>query len=299
MNRLFNTPSSVVEMPLRTLSDLLCQSLALAIPNQLECSAIVQQLLNYYLKVDLTDYVLNPLCTISPAVQKNLLDGLGRLKKNEPIQYVIGAAYFVGNLFKVTPAVLIPRPETEEWVIFLMRYLSPPTSILDIGTGSGCIAITLKKQFPAALVDALDISKEALAVAVYNAAQLDVAVHFIEADILTDPLPSSNWSLIVSNPPYVSIQEKAFMDPNVLDYEPHLALFVHDDDPLLFYRQIIKCAVRHLCLNGILCLEINEALGEKIIDLLHCANFKQISLHKDIRQKDRWIMAVLKHKLSI
>ncbi|CCM10279.1 Release factor glutamine methyltransferase [Cardinium endosymbiont cEper1 of Encarsia pergandiella] len=299
MNQLSNTPSSVVEMPLLTLSDLFCQSLALAIPNQLECRAIVQQLLNYYLQVDLTDYILNPLCTISPPVQKNLLDGLSRLKKYEPIQYVIGTTYFVGNLFKVTPAVLIPRPETEEWVTCLMRHLSPPASILDIGTGSGCIAITLKKQFPTALVDALDISKEALAVAAYNAAQLGVDVHFIKADILTDPLPSCNWSLIVSNPPYVSIQEKAFMHPNVLDYEPHLALFVDDDDPLLFYRQIIQCAVRHLCLNGILCLEINEALGEKIVDLLCCANFKEISLYKDIRQKDRWIMAVLNDKPNI
>ncbi|MGI2257673.1 peptide chain release factor N(5)-glutamine methyltransferase [Candidatus Cardinium hertigii] len=298
MNRFCNNSSSVVEMPLRTLSDLLSQSLALAIPNQLECRAIVQQLLNYYLQVDLTDYILNPLCTISPAVQENILDGLGRLKKYEPIQYVIGATYFLGNLFKVTPAVLIPRPETEEWVAFLMRHLSPPTSILDIGTGSGCIAITLKKQFPEALVDALDISKEALEVAAYNAMQLGVAVRFIEADILTDPLPSCNWSLIVSNPPYVSIQEKSLMHPNVLDYEPHLALFVHDD-PLLFYRQIIQCAVRHLCRNGILCLEINETLGEKIVDLLRCANFKQIALYKDIRQKDRWIMAVLKHKPSI
>lgn len=299
MNRFSNTSSSVVEMPLRTLSDLLYQSLALAIPNQLECRSIVQKLLNYYLQVDLADYILNPLCTISPAVQKNILDGLDRLKKYEPIQYVIGATYFLDNLFKVTPAVLIPRPETEEWVTFLMRHLSPPTSILDIGTGSGCIAITLKKEFPEALVDALDISKEALGVAAYNAAQLGVAVHFIEADILTDPLPSCNWSLIVSNPPYVSMQEKSLMHPNVLDYEPHLALFVHDDDPLLFYRQIIQCAVRHLCHNGILCLEINETLGKKIVDLLHCANFKQIALYKDIRQKDRWIMAVLKYKPNI
>lgn len=296
MNVLSNATSSVVEMPLRTLSDLLCQSLTLAIPDKLECRTIVQQLLDDYLQIDATDYLLNPLCTIAPTMQKKLLDAVRRLKKHEPIQYVIGTTYFAGNPFKVTPAVLIPRPETEEWVTFLMHRLAYPTSILDIGTGSGCIAITLKQQFPQALVDALDISEEALAVAAYNAAQVGVTVRFIKADILTEPLPSSHWSLIVSNPPYVRMQEKPLMHANVLDYEPHLALFVHDDDPLLFYRRIVQLAARHLSLNGTLCLEINEAFGEKIVDLLHCANFTQISLYKDMRQKERWVVAVLEHK---
>ncbi|MEF2228580.1 MAG: peptide chain release factor N(5)-glutamine methyltransferase [Candidatus Cardinium sp.] len=294
MSLLFNAASSVVSIPLRTLSDLLCKALALPIPNPLECRAIVQQLLAAYLQVELADYILNPLCTISPALQKKLLDAVSRLNKHEPIQYVIGATYFAGNRLKVTPAVLIPRPETEEWVTFLMHQLSPPTSILDIGTGSGCIAITLKQHFPQAAVDAIDISKEALAIAAYNAAQLGVAVHFIEMDILTEPLPATHWSLIVSNPPYVRLQEQSLMHANVLDYEPHLALFVHDG--LLFYRRIIQLAVRHLSLNGILCLEINEALGEKVVDLLYRANFKQICLYKDMHQKERWVIAVLEDK---
>ncbi|CAH2560156.1 Release factor glutamine methyltransferase [Cardinium endosymbiont of Oedothorax gibbosus] len=296
MNLLSNSATSVVAIPLRTLSDLLCQALTLAIPNQLECRAMIQQLLNAYLQVDATDYMLNTLCTIPLAIQKKLLDAVSRLQKHEPIQYVIGATYFAGNLFKVTPAVLIPRPETEEWVTFLMHHLTHPTSILDIGTGSGCIAITLKQRFPQAAVEAIDISKEALAVAAYNATQLGVAVRFIEADMLTESFPLSNWSLIVSNPPYVRMQEQSLMHANVLDYEPHLALFVDDADPLLFYRRIIQLAARHLSLNGTLCLEINEALGEKIVDLLHRANFKQVCLYKDIHQKERWVMAVLEDK---
>lgn len=294
MNLLSNSATSVVAIPLRMLSDLLCQALALAIPNKRECRAMIQQLLDAYLQVDATDYILNTLCTIPSAIQKKLLDAVSRLKRHEPIQYVIGTTYFAGNLFKVTPAVFIPRPETEEWVTFLMYHLSPPTSILDIGTGSGCIAITLKQRFPQAVVEAMDISKEALAVASYNAAQLGVAVRFIEADILTEPFPLSNWSLIVSNPPYVRMQEKPLMHANVLDYEPHLALFV--DDALLFYRRIIQLAACHLSLNGTLCLEINEALGEEIVDLLHRANFKQISLYKDMHQKARWVIAVLEDK---
>ncbi|WP_243018693.1 MULTISPECIES: peptide chain release factor N(5)-glutamine methyltransferase [Candidatus Cardinium] len=298
MNLLSYSTYSVIEIPLRELLDLCCQALALDIPNKLECRAIVQQLLAYYLQVHATDYILNPLCTIAPAIHIKLLDAIDRLKKQEPIQYVIGSTYFAGNCLKVTPAVLIPRPETEEWVTCLMHHLSDPTSILDIGTGSGCIAITLKQHFPKAVVEAIDISKAALAVAAYNAAQIGVKVHFTTADILTDPLPASSWSLIVSNPPYVRMQEKPFMHANVVDYEPHLALFVPDNDPLIFHRRIIQLAALHLRTNGILCLEINEALGEKIVDLLHRANFKQITLHKDMRQKERWIMAVSGHKRS-
>lgn len=278
---------------LRDLANLLSQELALVILNKAECYAIIQQLLCYYLRVDATDWILNSAIVLSSTVQKKLLEAMRRLKKYEPLQYIIGSAYFAGNLFKVTPAVLIPRPETEEWVRFVMNTVSNPAAILDIGTGSGCIAITLKQQFPQTVVDAVDISKEALAVARYNAMQLGVAVNFIETDILTEGLPPFSWSLIVSNPPYVRMMEKNFMHPNVLDYEPHLALFVDDADPLLFYRHIIHLAVNHLDPNGLLCLEINEAFGKKVVDLLHYANFKGIMLHKDIHAKERWVMAVL------
>lgn len=249
-------------------------------------------MLDHYLKIDSTDYILNPLKTIEPTTQTKLLNAIKRLKKHEPIQYIIGYAHFADNLFKVTPAVLIPRPETEEWVNFLTQhYVSRPTSILDIGTGSGCIAITLKQKFPQAVVDAIDVSGEALAVARYNAAQLGVEVNFFETDILKEPLLSGNWSLIVSNPPYVRQQEKRLMQSNVLNYEPHVALFVDDADPFIFYKRIIHLSIRHLSLNGALCLEINEALGEEVVDLLNRANFKEISLYKDMQEKHRWVVA--------
>lgn len=288
-------PSSEVSIPLAKLSNLLCQELALVVANKLECRAIIEQLLDYYLGVDPTDYLPNRLCTIQPSIQIKLLNGLKRLQNYEPIQYVIGSTYFAGNPFMVTADVLIPRPETEEWVTFVINHVIDPTSILDIGTGSGCIAITLKQAFPQAVVDAVDISKEALTVAMHNASKLGAVVHFIQSDILTQSLPSCSWSLIVSNPPYVRMQEKALMHRNVLNYEPHLALFVDDDDPLVFYKRIIELASHHLQRNGLLCLEINEALGKNVVNLLHSANFNQIALHKDMRQKERWVMATLDH----
>ncbi|ROT47089.1 peptide chain release factor N(5)-glutamine methyltransferase [Candidatus Cardinium hertigii] len=288
-----NIATSTVEIAILELSNLLCKELAFAIQNRSECCAISKQLLCYYFQVESADFILNPLLKIVPAMQKKLLDAINRLKKHEPLQYIIGEAYFAGNLFKVTPDVLIPRPETEEWVTFLMHYVSNPVSILDIGTGSGCIAITLKQQFPQAVVEAVDISKKALAVASYNAKQLGVEVHFIAMDILTEQLPPGNLSLIVSNPPYIRMQEKSLMHPNVLHYEPHLALFVDDADPFLFYKRIIQLAFHRLGPNGILCLEINEALGKNIVDLLDRASFKQITLHKDLHEKERWVMAML------
>lgn len=292
--RLFSikTPSlTEITIPLRELSNALTQELDAVMQHRRECGAVIQRLLNYYFQVDATDFMLNPLVAISPILQKKLLNAISRLKKHEPIQYVIGEAYFAEKIFKVTPDVLIPRVETEEWVCFLTNNVSSPTSILDIGTGSGCIAITLKLKFPQALVDAIDVSKEAIKVATYNAVQLGAEVHFMEMNILTEQLPARHWSLIVSNPPYISMQERHFMQRNVIDYEPHLALFVDDADPLLFHRRIVHLAMHHLSPNGILCLEINEALGKKVVDLLHYANFRQVAIHKDIHGKERWVMA--------
>ncbi|WP_339043909.1 peptide chain release factor N(5)-glutamine methyltransferase [Cardinium endosymbiont of Tipula unca] len=282
-----------ITLPLRELSNSLTQELDSVIQYNGECSAVVHRLLNHYFQVDATNFILNPLVSISPMVQKKLLNAISRLKKHEPIQYVIGEAYFAGKIFKVTPDVLIPRVETEEWVNFLINKVSLPTSILDIGTGSGCIAITLKRAFPQALVTAIDVSKEALKVARYNAVQLDAEVDFIEMNMLAEQLPTHHWPLIVSNPPYIRIQERHLMQRNVIDYEPHLALFVDDPDPLLFHRRIVHFAMHHLNLNGLLCLEINEALGKKVVDLLQYSNFRQVSLHKDIHGKERWVMATL------
>ena len=278
-------------IPLQQLKNILYQELSLSISNPSECHALITQLLSHCFAVNTTDFILNPLLAITTHIQYKLLNALNRLKKHEPLQYILQSAYFAGNFFKVNSSVLIPRPETEEWVTFLMHYISNPTSILDIGTGSGCIAITLKKQFPEAEVYGLDISKQALNIAYYNTNQLNVNINFISMDILKEPLPPYNWSLIVSNPPYVRMQEKLFMNPNVLDYEPHLALFINDEDPLLFYKRIIHLATQHLSVHGTLCLEINEVFGQKVVNLLRYAHFNQIELHKDMHGKDRWVIA--------
>ncbi|TDG94785.1 peptide chain release factor N(5)-glutamine methyltransferase [Cardinium endosymbiont of Culicoides punctatus] len=293
MNLFSITASSLIEVTIQKLFDSLDQELMPVIQDSRERRAVIRRLLGHYFGVDATDFILNSMVSISPILQRELLDAIGRLQNGMPIQYVMGEAYFAGQTFKVTPDVLIPRGETEEWVVFLTDNIAYPTSILDIGTGSGCIAITLKQKFPQASVDAIDISKEALKIAVYNATQLNTDVHFIEMDILTDQLPDRCWSLIVSNPPYVKISEQHFMKRNVLDYEPHLALFVDDADPLLFHRHIASLSIHHLTPNGILCLEINETLSRKVVDLLHELAFRTVVLHKDMHGKDRWVMATL------
>ena len=296
MNFLFKENASLENLrevitPLKDLSASLEASLSLTIKDKREIRTIVKEILHHYFQVDATDYILNPLLTITPVIHSNLYDLLYRLKADEPIQYILEKAFFGGHTFKVTPAVLIPRPETAEWIAFLGQQITPPDTILDIGTGSGCIAIILKQYFPAATVDAIDISEEALKVADYNANQLGVTIHFIKKDILTESLPPRNWSLMVSNPPYVRIEEKKHMRANVLLYEPHIALFVDNRDPLVFYKRIAALASHHLNANGTLCMEINEALGEEVVELLHDANFKQVTLYNDIHEKKRWVMA--------
>ncbi|MBX9890053.1 MAG: peptide chain release factor N(5)-glutamine methyltransferase [Amoebophilaceae bacterium] len=296
MNFLFKEDTSLEDLgevvsPLKDLRASLEESLSLTIKDSREIRAIVKEILHHYFQVEATDYILNPLLTITSVMHSKLYHLLYRLKADEPIQYILEEAFFAGHTFKVTPAVLIPRPETAAWVACLRQKIAPPDTILDIGTGSGCIAIILKKYFPAAAVDAIDISEEALKVADYNASQLGVTVNFIKKDILTESLPPRNWSLMVSNPPYVRIAEKQHMRANVLLYEPHVALFVDNDNPLLFYKRIANLAGYHLNANGTLCMEINEALGEEVEELLHDANFKQVALYNDIHEKKRWVMA--------
>ncbi|MDD9139776.1 MAG: peptide chain release factor N(5)-glutamine methyltransferase [Candidatus Cardinium sp.] len=279
-------------LSLQKLCDLLYQAVIRTIQHQRECQAIVKQLVSFYFPIDATDFILDTFVVVTPAIQHKLLEAVNRINQQEPLQYILGSAYFAGNYFKVTADVFIPRPETEEWVTYLINHIATPAAILELGTGSGCIAITLKQQFPQASVEALDISQKALDIARYNAQQLGAAVNFMKLNMLTDVLPSSYWSLMVSNPPYVRKQEKKQMLPNVLNYEPHLALFVDDADPLLFYKHISYLAWHHLSLNGILCLEINETLGKKIVALLQQRGFKQIALHRDIHAKERWVIAV-------
>lgn len=232
--------------------------------------------------------------------EDKILDALKLLKSQKPIQYILGETEFYGLPFKVNEHTLIPRPETEELVEWILKHQSieDKINILDIGTGSGCIAISLAKHLPQAKVYALDISKEALKIAKQNADLNEVVVTFLEADILK---PKVNWNLefkslefdiIVSNPPYIREQEKELMKPNVLENEPHLALFVNNENPLIFYQTITQFAIKNLRKNGMLLFEINEYLGNDMIQLLNQNNFKNIELKQDIFKKDRMIKGV-------
>ncbi len=215
---------------------------------------------------------------------------LERLLNHEPVQYVLGEGYFYGRAFEVSSDVLIPRPETEELVDLIIKQNQKNTNLtlLDIGTGSGCIPITLFHHLPQAEVHALDISEKALRIAQQNAHKLQANIRFHQFNILKnnlDELP--DFEIIVSNPPYVRLSEKWQMQANVLDYEPELALFVPDGSPLLFYERIAQIATQKLKINGKLYFEINEAFGESVVKLLEKYNFKQISLCQDMQNRDR------------
>lgn len=217
------------------------------------------------------------------------------LKQYRPIQHIIGYTDFCGCRISVSPDVLIPRPETEEMVNSLTPGPSPygeGSRILDLCTGSGCIAIALKKNFPKADVTAVDISPAALKIALENAKNNGADIHFMQTDVLNgvDGL-SGSYGLIVSNPPYVMEKERAQMQRNVLDYDPALALFVPDDDPLRFYKAIANIAKEHLAKDGMLVVEINESLADKTSELFHKQGFSP-EVHDDFRGKHRWVSAV-------
>jgi len=229
---------------------------------------------------------------------QKLLSILNDLQIGKPIQHILEEAHFYGAVFKVNEQVLIPRPETEELVDWIISDNSSQfsvntdhkISILDIGTGSGCIPITLKKHLSKAEVSTLDVSANAIAVAKENAEQINVRIKFIEADILTFK-SEEKFDIIVSNPPYIRDLEKADMHNNVLVYEPHLALFVRDENPLVFYKAIADFARTNLKPNGQLYLEINEYLGNETIEMLAAKGFIDIELRKDMQGKDRMIKA--------
>jgi release factor glutamine methyltransferase len=224
---------------------------------------------------------------------------LKELKTGKPIQYILGHTEFYGLTFKVNSSVLIPRPETEELVEWIISSVGSSQlavgNMLDIGTGSGCIAISLKKNLPEFSVSAMDISPEALQVAKENAKLNDVKVDFAQADILESSrrAPSAiRYSIIVSNPPYVTLEDQNQMHSNVTDFEPHTALFVPENDPLIFYKAIAGFASKNLKPGGLLFFEINENYGKQIVELLTNKSFKNIELRKDMSGKDRMIKAV-------
>lgn len=239
-----------------------------------------------------TDYYLGKDIALSPKKEQELEDILQRLSRFEPLQYIEGRTLFLGREFGVAPGVLIPRPETEELVELMLKEIPADARILDVGTGSGCIAISLAKELPDALVTAWDVSPEALSVARVNARKLQSNVRFVECDVLACQVDEVGlYDVIVSNPPYVTEAEKADMEPNVLQWEPSLALFVPDDDPLRFYRRIAVLGRDMLADGGRLYFEINRAYGREMVEMLRAMGYVGVRVEKDLSQNDRFVIA--------
>jgi len=257
-----------------------------------EAIAIAKRFLEETLNISSYEIFLYPNHQIHEISQALIDAGAERLAKSEPLQYVLGRIEYVGLDFQVTPDVLIPRPETEELVWWIAAdQQGKEITILDVGTGSGCIAVSLARMLPQATVYATDVSKKALALAASNAERNNTAVHFIHNDILNDPfsLPSIQFDVIVSNPPYITEKEKTQMHRNVLEHEPHLALFVPNEDPLRFYKAIADLAGSFN--NPVTTyLEINEAFGKETAELFSAIGFETV-IKKDINGKERMVRA--------
>jgi release factor glutamine methyltransferase len=240
------------------------------------------------------EIIVNKNTQFSQEQHKFIENFIDKLQNNVPIQYILGETEFFGLPFYVNESVLIPRPETEELVDWIRNdnNRNADLQILDIGTGSGCIAITLKHEFPNSKVDAFDISEQALKTAQLNAYHNELDVNFSIVDILNTSASETRWDIIVSNPPYVTEKEKTAMLPNVLEHEPHLALFVPNNNPLLFYRKIALFAQNQLQPNGKLYFEINREAGKTCLNLLSEMGFHGIELRKDISGNDRMMRAI-------
>ncbi len=283
-------------MPSKEIFSFIVQSLK-AIYEEREAQNIAFLLIAFLYQMKKRDVILNREISDNQYNEKSLHAYIYRLQQHEPVQYVLGEAYFYGLNLMVTPAVLIPRPETEELVHLIIqenRHVSS-LSILDIGTGSGCIPIVLGKYLKDAEIHAIDISQEALAIAQKNAQKNEVHVLFHQLDILSsnlDSLPA--FDIIVSNPPYIREIEKENMQANVLNYEPIQALFVPDNQPLLFYERIALLASKKLKKCGKLYLEINENFGTQVADLLLSLHFREVKVLKDLQGKDRIVKGNLR-----
>lgn len=253
-----------------------------------EIQGFIRLIFSHYLNLSSTQMILQPDRPIEPVLQREIEMVITRLKKYEPIQYILNETEFYGLKLTVNPHVLIPRPETEELVDWILKSPVPvPTSVIDIGTGSGCIALALKKFLPHSEVLAVDISGKALETAGRNAEALGLHIDLRLLDLLSKPETGQWFNLIVSNPPYVRSSERMQMLPNVTKYEPPEALFVPDEDPLLFYRSIIEFSDSQLIKGGWIYFEINEALGQDISRLLDENGFSAIEIKKDLNGKER------------
>ena len=275
-----------------------------------EIESFFKLLMNEYLRLKPFELLINSEYIIENKKEELIFDALSQLKLEKPIQYILSKTHFYGLEFILNNNVLIPRPETEELVDWIIKevqsienkredlkvseqtknYKQQTTiKILDIGTGSGCIAISLAKNLPNIQVYALDVSEQALTIARLNAKNNKVEIEFIAANVLELEKLPYQFDIIVSNPPYVREVEKTLMKNNVIKYEPHLALFVKNEDPLLFYKQISKLASKHLIKGGWLYFEINQYLGKETIEILKINKFTEIELKKDLYGNDRML----------
>lgn len=262
-----------------------------------ELGPILSILIEHVTGWDQVQQVIHKDNTISAAQELAFETAATALLAGRPIQYITGKTWFMGEPYNVNEQVLIPRPETEElvdWVIEYAAIKGKALRILDIGTGSGCIAIALKKALPEAIVSAIDISTGAIKIAAANAAALKADIEWIALDILNTAFLPDQYDVIVSNPPYIPMQEMKNMELQVTDHEPNIALFVPDEDPLMFYRTIARLAKLHLSTNGQLFFEIHYDQGDAIIALLNEMGY-HAELRQDIYGKDRMVRASLKN----
>lgn len=262
-----------------------------------EAQAIARLLLTKQFSLSTTALYTDSVDTLTAEQQEDLERTMARLENNEPVQYVLGEADFYDLLFYVNESVLIPRPETEElvsWVINDFKETPHPIHLLDVGTGSGCIAVTLARELPHAKLTGWDISGAALSVARENARRNRIEATFAQVDVLKQVLEAEQlplWEAIVSNPPYICRSERASLAANVLDFEPHKALFVVDDDALIFYRALARLAMRQLKPGGSLYVEINEHFGPETEELFQQTGLKHIEMRKDAFGRNRMIKA--------
>ena len=258
-----------------------------------EATAITNIIFEHFVGISTAGLIVNAKSELQNEVLKPMQDALAALKKNVPVQYITGKAWFYNISFSVTDAVLIPRPETEELVLEAINFLKEHTGrkVLDIGTGSGCIPISIKKNIPNALVTSIDVSKAALEVAQKNAGDNNVEIDFLEINFLEEKTCNnlSLFDLIISNPPYIPENEKSILDKNVTDHEPHLALFVPDNDPLLFYKKILMFAEDHLEKEGRIFLEVHEDFAKQTANIFIEANYK-VTIKKDMQGKNRMLI---------
>ncbi|KAA6322067.1 Release factor glutamine methyltransferase [termite gut metagenome] len=266
----------------------ICQSLEHIYSPQ-ELKSLTMIICRDILELNITDIYLNREIALSEDKCDKLANTIERLQKNEPIQYIQGTANFFRMSLCITPEVLIPRPETEELVELVIKENPSSSRILDIGTGSGCIAIALAKNIPRSVVSAWDISEEALSIAQYNNDQQGTNVTFYNKNVLNLPFCEARYDIIVSNPPYITQEEKKDIAPRILDWEPSIALFVPNQDPLCFYRCIARLGMDMLSGTGKLYFEINRTFGKEIAQMLEELHYQNIRIIKDIFKNDRFI----------